>query len=364
MNRYESLKEFYSGKKVYITGITGFKGTWLALMLNKLGAYVEGVGLPGGTPTSNLMHIDKFDNINIIYADIIDERIDNPFYESLKEFNPDVVFHLAAQPLVSDGYKRPYNTFKTNILGTVILHELLNKLNKKISLINITTDKVYKAVDKEHSDVSNGLTEENVLQGYDPYSLSKSCSDMISQCYQNALYNQVITSTMRAGNVIGGGDFSDNRIVTDLVNAVKNKTVLELRNPNAVRPYQHVFDALLAYLTVAMLQYKTPGIASEYNVGPDKENIVDNQTLVKEFQKYFDFDVDFNGKFIGEENPYLALNADKIRKFTPWSPVYNNLHLVVKSTAEWYNNYIYKHNNVTAQTMKQIREGFLKYAEE
>lgn len=371
----QKLINAYKNKNVYITGITGFKGSWLALMLHELGANVYGIGLD---PEENNSIFDeaKVEEIaNVTIGDITEKADKSNFITSLIESNPDYIFHLAAQPLVSEGYQDPFNTFNTNIMGTVILHEVLRGLRlpadkenlssnncdhfddstsscKKISVINVTTDKVYK-------EKNEPLLEDDKMFGFDPYSLSKTCSDMISTCYRDAMKSSHYISTMRAGNVIGGGDMSKNRIIPDIIKAAINNTPVKVRNPHSVRPYQHVFDALSAYLLIGILQKENQGLQGEYNVGPDIEQTMKTEELLEKMKKFINFDFELNGAQIGKESDYLALNNDKI-KSVGWEPVFKTNDMVVKSVSEWYNKFINKEDMQTF-TLNQIKEAFNSY---
>lgn len=371
----QKLIEAYKGKNVYITGITGFKGGWLALMLHELGANVSGIGLDPDYDDSIFYQADIESIADVTIGDITDNANESKLITSIVKSNPDYIFHMAAQPIVSEGYKDPFHTFHTNIMGTVILHEVIRGLRlpaskedlengncvmfddtdimcKKISVINVTTDKVYKETDRP-------LKENDEMFGFDPYSLSKTCSDMISTCYRNALQSVHYISTMRAGNVIGGGDMSNNRIIPDIMRAIKNKEIVEIRNPHSVRPYQHVFDALSAYLLVAMLQKEDPSYQGEYNIGPDIEQTMETHELVDKMKEHLDFEWRDTGKSIGKESDYLALDNSKL-KSVGWVPVYSNNDLVVEAVSKWYNKSI-KGESMQEFTLNQIKEAFNRY---
>ena len=350
------LKTFYNNRNVFVTGITGFKGTWLALVLNKLGANVSGFGLkPDTVSLANLVSLNEI--ADVVHSDITkDNSLNGRIAESINRSNPDVVFHLAAQPLVSKGYSNPYFTYYTNIMGTVLVHELLRNLDKRISMINVTTDKVYK-------EGKSPRKENDRLQGFDPYSLSKSCSDMISQSYRCSFDDKMIISTMRAGNVIGGGDFGQDRIITDYILASINNKPLELRHPESVRPYQYVFDVIMGYLIQAMKQYKDQSLASEYNISSiDSTNeLTTTYELVSKMNSYMDKKVKIlsNGKSVGHENPMLTLDSSKFKNVSNWKPQYNNINDVVKETALWYNSYLKNNKDITINN--QIESGLEKY---
>lgn len=367
----KKLIESYKGKNVYITGITGFKGSWLALVLHELGANISGIGLE---PEKDSIFIQaRVDEIaDVIIGDITEDATSSKLIMSISKSNPDYIFHMAAQPIVSEGYKNPFHTFNTNIMGTVIMHEILRGLrspaskedlengnsahlddynlsSKLVSFVNVTTDKVYKEIDRP-------LKEDDELFGFDPYSLSKTCSDMISTCYRDAMKSAHPISTMRAGNVIGGGDMSPNRIVPDIVRASINNEKLEVRNPNSVRPYQHVFDAITAYLWIGALQRENSLYESEYNIGPDIEQTMKTHELVEKMKDYIDFEWEITGKSIGKESDYLALDNSKIKE-TGWVPAFDTNIKVVKATSDWYNKSI-TGEDMQEYTIKQIREAF------
>lgn len=365
------LIESYKGKNVYITGITGFKGSWLALVLHELGANISGIGLE---PEKDSIFIQaRVDEIaDVVIGDITEDARSSKLIMSISKSNPDYIFHMAAQPIVSEGYKNPFHTFNTNIMGTVIMHEILRGLrfpaskedlengnsaylddynlsSKLVSFVNVTTDKVYKEIDRP-------LKEDDEMFGFDPYSLSKTCSDMISTCYRDAMKSAHPISTMRAGNVIGGGDMSPNRIVPDIVRASINNEKLEVRSPNSVRPYQHVFDAITAYLWIGALQRENSLYESEYNIGPDIEQTMKTHELIEKMKDYIDFEWEITGKSIGKESDYLALDNGKIKE-TGWVPAFDTNIKVVKATSDWYNKSI-TGEDMQEYTIKQIKEAF------
>ena len=228
----------------------------------------------------------------------------------------------------------------------------INGSCKKVSVINVTTDKVYKEVDRP-------LKEDDEMFGFDPYSLSKTCADMISQSYRDALKSPHQISTMRAGNVIGGGDMAPNRIIPDIVRATEAGETVEIRSPHSVRPYQHVFDALTAYLQIAMLQKEDRTFEGAYNVGPDIEQTMETYQLVEKMQKHLDFEWENTGKSIGKESDYLALDNNKIKE-AGWIPAYPTNDSVVAAVSKWYNKAI-KGEDMQTFTLKQIKEAFESY---
>lgn len=320
----------FEGKKVYITGITGFKGSWLALMCKELGAEVSGLGLPQENK-NHIFHQAKIQEI--AHVKIADIRFLMNIKQSKELLDADYIFHLAAQPLVSEGYKEPHLTFETNSMGTCHLFEILKNSKKKQSVINVTTDKVYKPNSSQYS------KEDDELRGNDPYSLSKSIADMIASCYiEHILPDNVIVSNLRAGNVIGGGDYAENRIITDLVNSIYNKKKLEIRNPNSIRPYQYVLDCLYAYILIAYVQYNNKIFASNYNVGPDKELVIKTIDLINAAKNFKDFEYDIKGKSIGKENPCLLLDNSKIKNTIMWESEVKNVDDLIKITLDWYDS--------------------------
>lgn len=374
MNKQKLIKA-YKGKNVYITGITGFKGGWMALMLHSLGANVYGIGLEPDQEDGifYLAEIDKIAKVTI--GDITEPAPTSKLISSLVAAQPDYIFHMAAQPIVSEGYRNPFNTFHTNIMGTVLLHEIIrglripancedlkngrtiqfedeNRTCKKVSVVNITTDKVYKEINRP-------LRENDEMFGFDPYSLSKTCSDMISTCYRDALKSDHYISTVRAGNVIGGGDMAKNRIIPDIIRAAEAGREVEIRSPYSVRPYQHVFDAISAYLLVGMLQRENSEYQGQYNVGPDIEQTMQTHELVDKMKKYLPFTWKNTGKSIGKESDYLALDNAKIKSIG-WVPAYSTNDMVVKAVSEWYNKAM-NGENMQEFTLNQIEEAFNSY---
>lgn len=331
------MKDFYKGKKVFITGHTGFKGAWLCEILCELGAEVTGYALaPEESPSLfELLNIQKNPQINSIIGDIRDYTALSDAYKSAE---PDIVFHLAAQPLVRESYADPLYTYETNVMGTANLLECV-RIFGAASVVNITTDKVYLNNEWEW-----GYRENEPLCGYDPYSNSKSCAELVTYSYNNSYFKKegIPVSTARAGNVIGGGDFAKDRIVPDCVRAAQNKASLELRNPYSTRPYQHVLEALFAYLLIARKQFEKPDLADCYNVGPDEHDCVTTGYLADVFCKAWNT---HTGQGIvckiapeaadaPHEASFLKLDCSKIKTKLWWKPVYDINTAVIK-TVEW-----------------------------
>lgn len=309
--------DFYKNKKVFVTGHTGFKGSWLCKMLSDAGAIVTGYSLDPPTSPSlfEIAGIEK--DITSVIGDIRD-------YNSLKaafdQAQPEIVLHLAAQPIVRDSYKDPAYTYETNVMGTVNILECARNSDCVKSFLNVTTDKVY--LNKEWA---WGYRENEELDGYDPYSNSKSCSELVTHSYKNSFFSdgRVAISTARAGNVIGGGDFANDRIIPDSVRAMAAGKVIGVRNPYSTRPYQHVLEPLYAYLMIAAKQYQDGKYAGYYNVGPDECDCVTTGTLVDLFCKYWGEGAAWENQ--AEENApheasFLKLDCSKIKSVFGWRP--------------------------------------------
>lgn len=325
-----TLFEFYKGRRVFITGHTGFKGAWLSQMLLLLGAQVTGYALGAPTEPSLFDILGLAREISSTLGDIRD-------YEALKaafdRAKPEFVLHLAAQPIVLEGYRDPGNTYETNVMGTVNLLECVRHCDTVCSVVNVTTDKVYHAYDGV-----KGYREDDILDGFDPYSNSKSCSELVTGCYRNSFFAKagLPVSTMRSANVIGGGDFAVNRIIPDCVRAAMTHRILMLRNPNAVRPYQHVLESLSAYLLLAMRQFESPELAGAYNIGPGEEGCVSTERLVRLFREIFGAPEHITHQ---EANaPYeasvLTLDCSKALSVLGWRPTLR-IGQAVALTADW-----------------------------
>ena len=334
----DDLRQFYSGRRVLVTGSTGFKGSWLCTVLGNLGAEVHGYALEPPTNPS-LWEIGGLDDsVNQTIGDIRD-------YEALKRVfdsvSPQAVLHLAAQPLVLDSYREPRYTYETNVMGTVNLLECARTCQSVTSLLNVTTDKVYENLERP----GYGYKEDDKLDGFDPYSNSKSCSELVTHSYEKSFFSPKATgeaagrcavSTVRAGNVIGGGDFSDNRIVPDCIRAVQSGTPIVIRNPNSVRPYQHVLEPLIAYLAIVAMQDRDHRYAGSYNIGPDECDAVATGRLVRLFSSSWGEGFSFvEGNIPGpHEANYLRLDNAKAKAVLGWRPLWN-VGDAIDRTVEW-----------------------------
>lgn len=326
---------FYNGKKVFLTGHTGFKGSWMCKMLVNAGAIVTGYSLNPPT-TPSLFEIANIENdITSVIGDIRD-------YISLKQAfdraQPEIVFHLAAQPIVRDSYKEPVYTYETNVMGTVNILECIRNSSCVKSFLNVTTDKVY--LNKEWA---WGYRENEELDGFDPYSNSKSCSELVTHSYKNSFFGDktVAISTARAGNVIGGGDFANDRIIPDCIRAAIKHEDIIVRNPFSTRPYQHVLEPLYAYMMIAAKQYndcENSGFSYDgyYNVGPDDQDCFETGALVDLFVKHWGEDMKWINRYDGgpHEANFLKLDCSKLKSTFGWQPHWN-LDKAIEKVVEW-----------------------------
>lgn len=350
----DELKKFYSGKKVLITGHTGFKGSYLTVLLGLLGAEVFGYSLPSAadpplfdiiygrgknarteTELSVQLPDGKISGIQIAESRIGDIRDFEGFKTYYDRVRPDVLIHLAAQPLVREGYRIPRETYETNVMGTVNILEAVRLDPCCRSFLNVTTDKVYQ--NNELSD--HAFTEDEKLDGFDPYSNSKSCSELVTHSFAASFLKDagVAVSTARAGNVIGGGDFSKDRIIPDCVRALMEKRDIIVRNPYSIRPYQHVLEPLLVYITIAMKQAQDPSFAGWYNVGPDENDCITTGELCTLFTNAAGNAVSWKAAE-GEKGPheasFLKLDSTKLKRTFSWEPQWN-IERAVKETVSW-----------------------------
>jgi len=311
--------EFYKGKKVLITGHTGFKGSWMCKILIGAGAEVTGYSLEPPTNPSVFDEAGIAAEINHVVGDIRDRE---KLMKLFEEVQPEIVFHLAAQPIVRESYKDPVGTYETNVMGTVNICEAVRQTPSVKSFLNVTTDKVYK-----NNEWCWGYREDEPLDGYDPYSNSKSCSELVTHSYINSFYNDmdVAVSTARAGNVIGGGDYAPDRIIPDCVRAAEKNEQIIVRNPYSTRPYQHVLEPLNIYLTIAKAQYEDKAKAGFYNVGPDDSDCVTTGDIVDKFCASWGEGISWVNKHDGgpHEANFLKLDCSLIKQVFGWKPVWN-----------------------------------------
>ena len=341
---------FYQGKKVLVTGHTGFKGAWLCRILTLAGAQVTGYALEPPTDPSLFVAAALGNTMNSVIGDIRD--LDH-LKQVFAQVQPELVFHLAAQPIVRDAYKDPVYTYETNVMGTVNLMECVRLFPCVKSVLNITTDKVY-----ENREWEYGYRECDPLDGYDPYSNSKSCSELVTHSYQRSFFadGHCAISTARAGNVIGGGDFANDRIIPDCVRAMAAEKPIVVRNPYSIRPFQHVLEPLFAYLMMAEKQYEDSKYQGYYNVGPDDCDCVTTGKLVTLFCKQWgDGAVWVNQHEVGpHEANFLKLDCSKIKHVFDWQPSWH-IEEAIARTIEWSRAYL-AGEDMLAVTDRQIQE--------
>jgi len=345
---------FYKGKKVFVTGHTGFKGSWLCKILANEGAIVTGYALEPPTNPSLFEIANISDDIHSVIGDIRDyDRLKSTFDSA----QPEIVIHLAAQPIVRDSYINPAYTYETNIMGTVNILECIRNNNCVKSFLNVTTDKVY--LNKEWP---WGYRENEELDGYDPYSNSKSCSELVTHSYQRSFFTNkmgeisIPISTARAGNVIGGGDFANDRIIPDCVRAMMKHEDIVVRNQFSTRPYQHVLESLYAYLMIAAKQYEDNSYAGWYNIGPDDADCFQTGALVDLFVRHWGEGT----RWVNQSNNgpheanFLKLDCSKLKTTFGWEPHWN-LDTAIEKVVEW--SKCWKSNENIRHCMdKQIKE--------
>ena len=342
---------FYRGKKVFVTGHTGFKGTWLCKVLELAGAQVTGYALP--SPTTEGGKVFAQSGVEAGMRSVIgDVRDLEHLQKAFNECQPEIVLHLAAQPLVIESYRNPVDTYATNVMGTVNILECVRQSKCVKSFLNVTTDKVYD--NQEQPDKS--YQENDPLDGYDPYANSKSCSELVTHSYKKSFFadERVAISTARAGNVIGGGDFADNRIVPDCLRAASKGEQIIIRHPLSTRPYQHVLEPLCAYLLIAAAQYQDGKYSGCYNVGPDACDCVTTGELADLFCQSWGQGLSWAG---GEEKgpheaTFLQLNASKAKKALGWTPLWS-IDKAVAAVVDWHKE-IGKGCNAAVTTDRQI----------
>lgn len=355
---------FYREKKILITGHTGFKGSWMCQVLSMLGANITGYALEAPTAPSLFELCNIKSKINSVTGDIRDLDHLIQVFDSVQ---PEIVIHMAAQPIVRDSYKNPVYTYETNVMGTVHVLEAVRHCPSVKSVVNVTTDKVY--LNKEWS---WGYRENEELNGFDPYSNSKSCSELVTSSYKNSFFNgtactnsdcrEIAITTCRAGNVIGGGDFANDRIIPDCIRAAEKHEDIIVRNPYSTRPYQHVLEPVMAYLLIAMKQYEDIKYAGNYNVGPDDTDCLTTGDLVTLFCNKWNMHTGDCMKWVNQhdggphEANFLKLDCSKIKNVFSWKPQWD-IETSMDKIIEW--SIAYMHGEDVSLCMKKQIEEFL-----
>ncbi|MCM1259307.1 MAG: CDP-glucose 4,6-dehydratase [Roseburia sp.] len=346
---------FYKGKRVLVTGHTGFKGSWLCRMLVMAGAKLTGYALEPPTDPSLFRLCGLKDQMHSVLGDIRD-------LEHLKKVivqeHPEIIIHMAAQPIVRESYKNPVETYETNVMGTVNVLECIRQSDSVRSFVNVTTDKVYRNREWEW-----GYRENEELNGFDPYSNSKSCSELVTECYVNSFLRErgVAVSTVRAGNVIGGGDFAPDRIIPDCIRAVEEGRSIIVRNPHSIRPYQHVLEPVNAYLMVAKEQYENLDVAGSYNVGPEEKDCLSTGELVtlfcRKWKEVAGEEITWEDRY--DEGPheanFLKLDCAKLKKTFGWKPEWD-INTAVEKTVEF--SAVYLRGEDVEECMERQMIGF------
>lgn len=323
--------DFYKRKRVFVTGHTGFKGTWLCRILVQAGALVTGYSLSAPTQP-NLFSLSGLEGkMTSVIGDIRNFAALKAAFDAAR---PEIVLHLAAQPIVRDSYEDPAYTYETNVMGTVNILECVRQSDCVVSFLNVTTDKVY-----QNNEWVWGYREDEPLDGFDPYSNSKSCSELVTHSYKSSFFatGSPAISTARAGNVIGGGDFANDRIIPDCVRAVREGKTIVVRNPHSTRPYQHVLEPLFAYLMIAQRQYEDPSFAGWYNVGPDECDCVTTGELVDLFCAKWGPGatwIDQAEANAPHEANFLKLDCSKLKATFGWKPRWH-IEEAIQKTVEW-----------------------------
>jgi len=343
---------FWKGKRVFVTGHTGFKGGWLCLWLKQLGAEVTGYALETATEPSLFAVADVADGMNSIIGDIRDRE---KLAQAILAAKPEVVIHMAAQALVRYSYHHPVETYETNVMGTVNLMEGIRQSDSVKSVLVVTSDKCYENQEREE-----GYREEEPMGGYDPYSNSKGCAELVVSAYRQSFFDggkQVAIATGRAGNVIGGGDWSEERLIPDMVRAFTAGESVVIRSPDAVRPWQHVFDALHGYLLLLERMEDDPESFSQaWNFGPEEKDVHDVAWIVEQFVDAWgevNWRTEADAEMLHEAH-LLKLDCSKARGALNWRPVLELDH-ALKWIADWY-RYYYDGGDVLAISLQQLRE--------
>jgi CDP-glucose 4,6-dehydratase len=347
---------FWAGKRVFVTGHTGFKGSWLSLWLQDMGALVKGYSLPAPTTPSLFEEAKVWEGLSSEEGDIRDFT---HLRQVMNDFKPEIVFHMAAQPLVRLSYDEPMETYSTNVMGTVYLLEAVKQVGGVKAVVNITSDKCY-----ENREWVWGYREDEAMGGYDPYSNSKGCAELVASSYRQSFFNAdkysehgCALASVRAGNVIGGGDWADDRLIPDILQAFAKKEKVEIRSPYAIRPWQHVLEPLSGYLSIAEKLYTDgPEFAEGWNFGPKEEDAQPVEVIVNQLTQLWGDGAEW---FLSQdvhphEAHYLKLDCSKVRMRLNWQPVWSletTLEKIVSWQKAWLNG-----EDIKAYTINEIKE--------
>lgn len=343
------LETFYKNKRVLITGNTGFKGSWLSLILQEFGANVFGYSLQPESIKNNYIASNVSKKEKKSYFEDIRDR--KTLEASLSKINPNIIFHLAAQPLVKYSYSHPVDTYSTNVMGTVNLLDSSRSLSELDSILIITSDKCY-----ENNESGKAFLESDKLGGFDPYSNSKACQELVSQSYRDSFFKdlEIQVSTARAGNVIGGGDWCENRIVPDIINSIQSNSTLILRNPDSTRPWQHVLEALFGYLTLVMKMSNNKGLHDTcWNFGPNMNSHKSVIEIVKIFEEVSGLAISSDiSEASAHEANLLALDTSKTSSLLGIESALS-IHESIQLTYDWYESY-YLGKDMRNKSLQQI----------
>ena len=342
------MQNFYKNKKILITGSSGFVGSWLSTALFEMGASLYGISLKPNTSPSLFKLLNLENKINQKYIDICEF---NKLDSAIKEISPDIVFHLAAQPLVRESYERTIETFNTNVIGTLNVLEACKNLGTNVNFVCITTDKCY-----ENNELGQRFVESDPMGGKDPYSASKACTEIVTKSHALS-FNSLKLCTARAGNIIGGGDWAKDRIVTDIVESIEQKKDIVLRSPNAIRPWQHVIDVVNGYLKLAIYNADKKDIFDSFNFGPQEENEIDVETLTNKFISNWnscDSSIVIDNNENLPESKILRLDSSKAHHILDWEPLMD-IDTTIKETAVWYENF-FLNKDIYKFTIEQINK--------
>lgn len=343
------VKNFWKNKKILVLGHTGFKGSWLSLTLYLLGANVSGISLKPKRKKDlyNILNLKRI----IKSSEYIDIRNFKKLSSAVNKIKPDIIFHLAAQPLVKESIKNPLYTYETNFMGTLNILEICRNLKSLKSILITTTDKCYLNIGKKKN-----YKENDPLGGFDPYSSSKASTEILVKAYyETYLKNRIGLATARAGNVIGGGDWSNNRLLPDIMRSYLNKKILTIRNPFSTRPWLYILDVICGYLILANNLYKDKNFfSSAWNFGPGKKNNIKVLKIIKSTASFLNKPLKIKIKKSNfKESKYLNLDVSKSKKYLSWKNNFD-IDLSLKETINWYKQYLHNTKNIKSYTKQHI----------